>query len=230
MSRQVWSDSDYVYSVTSSGLEVFDTNSQLLGAVAYNIDGYSTVWANNNYIYLGSANAGLKRIYKPSISMNVVSPTNINSNLQNYFSYPDLRSNNIKYIHGNYNKLIICSTSGIDIVRTDSLYITHHTMPSGEVPLGCFVTETNNFYYTTVSGTTYYLHKLYGNNSDWINSDYFYTTTSGVLNGVASINDIYITDNTSVSGVNFNTLFLATDLGVYIIDEGSKDYIILHII
>lgn len=230
MSVQIWTDSDYVYAVTSSGLEVYDIATELLGATAYNIDGYSSVWSGGDYIYIGTFGAGLKKLYKPSIIMNVYTPTNLNSYVSSYFSYPDIRSNDIKYIHGNYNKLIVCSASGVDIVRTDSLYITSRTISSGETPLKCFATETDDFYYMTISGSTYYLHYLNRNKSDWLNSDYFYTTNNGIFSGVNLLTDMYITSGTSVSGSSFNTLFVTTNSGVYVIDEGSGNYVIFTII
>jgi len=47
---------------------------------------------------------------------------------------------------------------------------------------------------------------------------------------VSSITDLYVTAGTSISGASYNTLFLATDTGIYVVDEGSGDYIILTIV
>jgi hypothetical protein len=228
MSVQIWTDSDYVYVVTSSGLEIYDLTSQLLGAAAYDVGGYNSVWSGGDYIYVGTFGAGIKRLYKPSIIIDTIAPTNINDYITNYFGYPDITSDTINYIHGNYNKLLVCTTAGIDIVRTDSLYITHHTTTSGDNTLKCFATETNNFYYT-ISGidSKYYIHRLNYNTSDWYEPDYIYITSSGVLNYVSTITDFYVSTGTSISGSNFNTLFLATDVGIYVIDEGYTDYITL---
>lgn len=227
MSTQIWTDSDYVYIVTSSGLEIYDLTSQLLGATAYNISGYSSVWASDNYIYIGTFGAGIKKLYKPSIVIDVVAPTNINDYITDYFKCPDITSDTINYIHGNYNKLFVCTTAGADIIRTDSLYITHYTTMSGYSIKKCFVTETDNFYYT-ISGTDskYYIHRLNENMSDWSGPDYVYITSSGVLGSVSTVTDLYVSTGTSVSGSDFNTLFLATNMGIYVIDEGSNDYMI----
>jgi len=231
MSVQIWADSDYVYTATSSGLEIYDLATELLGATAYNEDGYSSVWSNDDYIYIGTFGAGLKKLYKPSLIINTIAPTNINSYITDYFKHPDITSDTINYIHGNYNKLLICTTAGVDIVRTDSLYITHYTTVSGDNILKCFATETDNFYYT-ISGvdSKYYIHMLDGNTSDWFEPDYIYSTSSGVLDGVSSITDLYVTAGTSISGASYNTLFLATDTGIYVVDEGAGDYIILTIV
>jgi len=228
MSTQIWTDSDHVYVTTLSGLEIYDLDSQLLGATAYNEDGYSSVWSNDDYIYIGTFGAGLKKLYKSAITMNPATPTNINGIITDYFIYPDITSNNINYIHGNHNKLLVCTISGVDIIRTDSLYITHHYTTQDEEPLKCFSTETDDFYYTIVSGvdSTHYLHRLCGNKSDWNESDYSYVSGLGMLSSIESITDIYITDGTSVSGSDYNTVFLTTNSGVYVIDEGSNDYII----
>jgi len=227
MSVQIWADSDYVYTATSSGLEVYDLATELLGATAYNEGGYSSVWSNDDYIYIGTFGAGLKKLYKASIVMNVVTPTNINAYITDYFKYPDITSDTINYIHGNYNKLLVCTTAGVDIIRADSLYITHHTTVSGDNTLKCFATETDSFYYT-ISGadSKYSIHRLNENTSDWSGPDYIYITGSGILNDVSTITDLYISAGTSISGSNYNTLFLATDVGIYVIDEGSDDYLV----
>jgi hypothetical protein len=228
MSTQIWTDSDYVYVVTSSGLEIYDLTSQLLGATAYNINGYSSVWASDNYIYIGTFSAGIKKLYKPSIVIDVVAPTNINDYIIDYFKYPDITSDTVNYIHGNYNKLLVCTTAGVDIIRTDSLYITHHYTTPDEEPLKCFSTDTDGFYYTVVSGisSTYYLYRLDGNKSNWNESNYSYMSGFGILSSIESVMDIYVTDGTSISGSNYNTVFLTTNSGVYVIDEGSGDYVI----
>jgi len=232
MATQIWTDSDYVYAVTLSGLEVYDLTSQLLGATAHNVDGYSGVWSRDDFIYIGTFNAGIKKIYKSSITMNPAAPTNINSYVVNYFTYPDITSNSVNYIHGNYNKLIVCTVSGVDIIRTDSSYITHHYTTPDEEPLRCFSTETDDFYYTIVSGvgSVYYLHRLNGNKSDWSESNYNYMSGFDILNSVESISDMYVTDGTSISGSDYNTVFLTTNSGVYVIDEGSGDYVVFTVV
>lgn len=225
---QIQTDSDYVFVVTSSGLEVYDLTSQLLGATAYNINGYSSVYSTDDFVYIGTINSGIKKIYKPSIIMNPATPTNINSYITNYFAYPDITSNSINYIHGNSKKLLVCTVSGIDVIRIDSSYITHHYTTPNETPLKCFATDADDFYYTVVSGisSTYYLHRLDGNKSNWNESNYSYMSGFGILSSIESVTDIYVTDGTSVSGSNYNTVFLTTNSGVYIVDEGSGDYVI----
>jgi len=86
------------------------------------------------------------------------------------------------------------------------------------------VTPTNDYYYYTVSGTEYWsINRLNGNTSDWSLPDTYYTTGSGFLGDVTCLVDFYVTEHTATSGIN-NTLFLATDNGVYVYDEGANLY------
>jgi hypothetical protein len=140
---------------------------------------------------------------------------------------PFITSNSVRYIHGNSNKLICCTVEGVDIIRRDSNYITHTNVLGATK---CFVTPNYDYYYYTVSGTTnWYLNRLNNNTSDWTTSDIVYTTGSGFLSDSVAIKDFYVTEHTSISGLN-NTIFLIADDGVHIYDEGSNDHIIYRVI
>jgi hypothetical protein len=88
------------------------------------------------------------------------------------------------------------------------------------------VTPNYDYYYYTVDNIdNWILHRLNGNNSNWIDPDIIYTTGSGFLSDSTCIKDFYVTEHTSMSGVN-NTLFLSTDYGVYVYDEGTGAFIV----
>ncbi len=214
--NQIWTDNKYVYAATISGLDVVSIETEQRQSFASNSNGYSTVWSDNNEIFVGTTTAGIKFFNQASIG-----PAELVSYLVTYVRAPDITSNDVKYIHGNANKLICCTVKGVDIIRRNSHYITHTTI-SGATK--CFVTPNFDYYYYTVSGVdNWTLNRLNGNTSDWVLPDMIYTTGSGFLAGSTRINDFYVTEHTSVSGA-YNTLFIATDLGVYAYDEGSTEH------
>jgi len=220
---QIWTDDQYVYAATTSGLDVIDIETEQRISFATNSDGYTTVWSDDDNVFIGSSSAGIKILSKLDIG-----PTEIVTALSDYTIEPDITSDEIKYIHGNVNKLICCTVEGIDIIRRDSHYITHTTITGAQK---CFVTTDYDYYYYTVSGTSsvsgvadpWYIYRLNGNTGDWNNADIIYTTGSGFLNNATCLTDFYVTEHTSVSGAD-NTLFIATDAGVYVYDEGSAQY------
>ncbi len=213
--NQIWTDNKYVYAATTSGLDIINIETEQRQSFITNSSGYSSVWSDNEKIFIGST-AGIKFFNQATIG-----PPEMIYFIADYVRIPDITSNNIKYIHGNSNKLICCTVEGIDIIRRDTGYITH-TIISGATK--CFVTPEYDYYYYTISGTTNWsLNRLDGNTGDWDLPDMIYTTGSGFLAGSTRINDFYVTEHTSVGGV-YNTLFIATDLGVYVYDEGSTEH------
>jgi hypothetical protein len=213
---QIWTDNKYVYAATTSGLDIIEIETELRCSFVSNSSGYSSVWSDNNEIFVGSMTNGITYFNQYSIG-----PLDMVSFLVPYAKTPFITSNEIKYIHGNLSKLICCTSKGVDIIRRDSNYITHTTI-SGATK--CFVTTNYNYYYYTISGSEYWsLNRLNGNTGDWLVPDIIYTTGSGFLQSSNSINDFYVTEHTSLNGMN-NTLFIATDLGAYVYDEGTTDY------
>lgn len=216
--RQIWTDTDYVYAATSSGLDVINIATEQTQSFASEPAGYNTVWADEDYVFVGTTNSGIKFLAKSAIG-----PADISSELTIYAQSPDLVSNNVKYVHGNSTKLICCTLDGVNIIRRDSHYITKATVSGASK---CFVTPDYDYFYYLVSGTNdWTLNRLNENRSDWYNADIIYTTGSGFLENVTEIKDFYVTEHTSTSG-NYNTLFLATDNGAYVYDEFTTDYLI----
>ena len=213
---QIWTGNKYVYAATTSGLDIIEIETELRCSFASNSSGYSSVWSDNNEIFVGSMDNGIKYFNQSSIG-----PVEMISFLLTYAIEPFITSNKIRYIHGNLNKLICCTSKGVDIIRRDSNYITHTTISGANK---CFVTPDYNYYYYTISGVSEWnLCRLNINTSDWVTPDITYTTGSGFLQIASRINDFYVTEHTSLNGEN-NTLFIATDIGAYVYDEGSTDY------
>lgn len=226
MPNQIWTDDSYVYIATISGLDIVSIETEERQSFIIYEGGCSTVWSDNTNIFVGTTTFGIKYF-----SQSDIGPEDITSCLMDYVMYPDLTSDIIRYIHGNSNKLICCTVEGVDIIRRDTHYITHSNI------LGvnkCFVTPNHDYYYYTVSGTVssgtapWYLYRLNGNKSDWTTPDIVYTTGSGFLLESSSINDIYVTEHTSISGLN-NTVFVATDDGVHVYDEYTTECVIYRI-
>jgi hypothetical protein len=214
---QVWTDDDYVYAATTSGLYIIDGYTEQQVAYVKPETGstdYRTVFADGTYVYIGTAIAGVKRL---SIT-DIETGGNLITSLIDYVKTPDITSNDIRYIHGNDNNLILCTSEGVDIVYKSSFYVANITV-SG-TPNKCFA--LNNSYYYTVSGTnSWTLNRIEVNN---FVPNKIYTTGVGFLSNATRIKDFYVTENTSTVG-DYNTIFIATDAGVSVFDEGSENYI-----
>ena len=216
--NQIYLDDDYVYAATSSGLNIIDIETESVVSNEYSYP-YTTVWVNDDTVFLGTNGYGIK-----SLDKSFIAPGEISSRLENYASEPDITNNNINYLYGNYHKLMCCTDTGVDIIGLNTCYITHTTISAGAEK--CFAAENDKFYYTTSGINNQYLHRLDSNAGDWITPDHTYTTGISCLTNASGINDIYVTTGTSLVGSDYNTLFLATDYGVHIIDEGTGVYAI----
>lgn len=216
--NQIWTDETYVYAATSAGLKIIDIETENVVANEYSY-AYTTVWSNTDTIFLGTDGNGIK-----SLNKSFIAPGEISSGLNNYASEPDITNNNINYFHGNYHKLMCCTISGVDIIGLDTHYITHTTISAGAKK--CFAAENDKFYYTVSGINNQYIHRLDSNNGDWITPDHTYTTGSLFLSSASGINDIYVTAETSLAGNEYNTLFVSTDYGIHIQDEGTGIYAI----
>ena len=172
--NQIWTDDQYVYAATASGLDIISIETEQRQSFATNSNGYSTVWSDNEEIFVGTTNAGIKSFNQSSIG-----PSEIVNFIKEYVRTPFITSNNIRYIHGNSNKLICCTVKGVDIIRRDSHYITRTVINGANK---CFVTPNYDYYYYTVSGSTSWtLNRLDGNTGNWTTPDIVYTTGSGFL-------------------------------------------------
>lgn len=218
---QIWTDDTYVYAATSSGLAIVDIESEQQTSFATNQGGYTTVWADNEKIFVGCS-SGIKVMDKKNVG-----PKEVFSYLYDYARIPDITSEDVKYIHGNENKLICCTARGVDVFWKNSTGYRAYTRLLGAKK--CFATPNNYFYYT-VSGTStsgtppWYICRLNDITSDWNEPDVTYTTGSGFLTNTTCLHDFYVTEHTSISGIN-NTLFIAADDGVHVYDEGTDQHV-----
>lgn len=214
---QLWMDEDYIYYITPSGLNVMETS---YGAkVAYiNYDGgFSSIWGNNQKIYLGTFDSGIKYLSKLLIIGNEAAPTSLDLCLVDYSYLYNASSPNIRYLHGNATSLVVVTDVGIDVINDGPNSFKSYFY--SEDVNKAYITENNNVYYTTSSG----LFRKNSSLSDWELPDVSYIAGNSFIPANVVLNDFYITINTSVSGNN-NTLFVATTSGVYVFDEESELY------
>lgn len=220
--NHIWTDNLYVYAATTDGLDVIDIDTELRQSFATNLGGYTTVWSDSDFVFVGSS-AGIQYFRQSDVG-----PAEIISALTDYASVPDLTSDEVRYLHGNENKLICCTERGVDVIRRNSGYRTYTNVFGAQK---CFITPNHDYIYYTISGIAtsgtapWYIHRLNNNTSNWSSPDLIYATGSGFLENATRLNDFYVTEHTSTSGLN-NTLFIATDNGIYVYDEGSGNYIV----
>jgi hypothetical protein len=122
----------------------------------------------------------------------------IYDDLQVYKEYPNITNNEVIYLHGGGEYLCVTTVSGVDQYNTVS-GTRIYTIISGADK--CFQTVDGAFYY---------------NESDELHSD--------MLLGMSTINDIYVTEGTSMYN-NDNVLFIAANNGAHIIEERKGDEI-----
>ena len=221
--NQIYSDSNYVYAVTTSGLDIIDKTEEDKIAYIYTSDGFETVWTNDDRVYLGTSASGIKYFNKTCISGTVLIPEDLITCLNDYVSPFGISSQTIRYIHGSSdNYLMCCTNSGVDVYYMKSTKY-RSSLETTEAQK-CFMTSTGKFYYTNTSGVNRVDKPLW----DWTIPDYSYTAGRNILASGVGINDIFVTENTAANTTD-NTVFIATTSGVYVIDEGSLSYVIYYI-
>jgi hypothetical protein len=224
--NQIYSDDDYVYAACDFGLDIISMGTEQKIAYIEHKLGFNTVWANDDRIYLGTVSSGIKYFNKTCVSGTISNPANLITCLVDYASPFGISSQTIRYIHGSGDDYLMCCTDvGVDVyhMKMTKYRSTHSTTGAQK----CFMTSNGKFYYTSVSGSDWFLNRVDKPLWDWITPDYIYNTGGDILPAGLEINDIFITENTASNTVD-NTVFIATTSGVYVIDEGSLDYVVYY--
>lgn len=222
--RQVWTDSNYVYAATSEGLKIHQIISESEYAYIDYSDGFTSVWANNNKVFLGTTNSGVKYINKTCISGSISTPYDLITclnDLSGVTPHFNLTSNSIIYLHGNDDKLLVITSSGVDVIKMNPQSYKSSTTVSG-INKG-FMTSSGKFYY--MDSTHLYVRNLPIN--DWTEPNQTYTVGSGIFAAGIELNDLFITEATASNNTD-NTIFMATTSGVYVIDEIDNIYSIYY--
>lgn len=228
---QIWTDDNYVYAATNQGLDIYDVVSELKYAFVTYSGGFNTVWANDDYVFIGTSISGIKYIAKTCISGSTGLPYNL-ANCLGEFSeltvHYYLTDVDIRYIHGNGDVVLAVTASGVDVVKFEPMgYRSYTIFGEGVVGYKGFMTSTGKFYYTISGSSGWELYRINTCLTDWTIPSYTYTCGSGIFGADLSINDVFITESTAEDGVN-NTIFTATSSGVYVIDESNLHYAIYY--
>jgi hypothetical protein len=127
----IWTTDTYIYRATTSGLAIHDYSTEAL--ITFVPMPASSVWADNQYIYVGTTTSGVLR----SVTSGTISFTT-------YKEYPNITSNTVNYIHGAGNYICIATESGIDRynISTDDRATNFAAGPKK-----CFQTTAGDYYY-----------------------------------------------------------------------------------
>lgn len=212
---QIWTDDTYVYTALSTGLKIYEIESESEYAYIDYTGGFNTVWASTNRVFVGTSDAGIKYFNKTCISGSTSSPYDLVGCLGSFSEltyYSTLTAHSIVYLHGYGDVLGVVTTSGVDVVKIDPQSYRSFTTISGGRK--CFMTA-DKFYYT-LSDRVNRVDNIMG---DWTTPSTAYVTGSGIFTAGIEINDLYITND---------TIYTATTSGVYVIDENTQDYEIYY--
>lgn len=225
--HQIWSDMDYVYAAITFGLDIIEMESELKVAYIEQHMGFSTVWANDDRVYLGTSTSGIKYFEKTCISGSLVIPIDMVLCLIDYASPHGASSETVRYIHGSGDDYLMCCTnSGVDVyhMKPTMYRSTHATTDAYK----CFMTSTGKFYYTTNVDGQWAVNRVDNPLWDWTTPDYIHAAGGIILASGIAINDIFVTEGTSPYDNTSNTLFVATSSGAYVIDEGDFRYAVYY--
>lgn len=220
--NQIWTDDNYVYAATSNGTDIYQVVSEKKYAYIEYTGGFNTVWGNDEKIFFGTSDNGVKYINKSDITGNIITPVSLVGMMESLYITPyELTSMDIKYIHGNDKTLMVVTSSGIDTIKYGFQGYHSSTMVSGGTK--CFLASNKRCYYILNQGGSWSLNRVDNYLGDWVAPDKRYMPGSGTFNANITFNDIYVTEGTSTDGSN-NVLFVATSSGVYVVDEGTGLY------
>lgn len=223
--NQIYSDDMYLYAAFSTELRMYEIESEEYIAYTPYPNEINTVWCNDDYVFIGTMEDGIKYLEKTCISGSSLLPYDLSHCLKEFnelTDYYELTSNNIRHIHGYGDVMLVTTSSGVDVVKLGDRGYRSFTTISG-IAKG-FMTSAGKFYY--FNPTTIY--RVDSPLCDWVITDKEYVTGSGIFRGWVEIKDIFITEKTSSDNVS-NTIFAATTQGAYIIDEGTEDFAIYFI-
>lgn len=134
--RNIWTLDPFVFKPTTSGLSVFGLVSEALVNFIPLAGGINSVWADEQYVYLGTSVSGIYRCPTSTVSGATT--------LTPYKTYPDITSNEVNYIHGKGDYLCATTASGVDRykVSTDDREYVEVAGPGK-----CFQTSNGDYYY-----------------------------------------------------------------------------------
>jgi len=213
--NEIFTDALYVFAATETSLDIINIESESKCAYAEQKGGFTTVWANDTTVFLGTTSSGVKYLRKSDISCDIIAPVDLTDYIRPFVNEPFITNNGIKHIHGQDDRIICCTASGVDVYKLEPNGYRSFTTVSGAYK--CFMPPGRTAYYLTSSGTDYFINKINTTLLDWSEPDEVFTVDLGLR-----INDLFVTAHTAVGGTK-NTLFIATSSGVYVIDEATYE-------
>jgi len=138
--KNIWVTDDYIFQCVSSGIKVFNIDTSPLGFidVCYRP---SSVWADDNTLYISTTVSGIFRHPITSISGGVF------TDLEVYKQYPDITNNGVNYIHGAGDFFCATTVSGVDQIRFSN---NNRIKLIAEGDFGkCHQVSTGELYYIT---------------------------------------------------------------------------------
>jgi len=199
-------DSINYYVISDAGLDVVIKSGRSLSAWITYSGGFTCVAQDSTYLYLGTLDAGVKRISKVLLSGNSTSSL---SDFLSTTSTPSIDSNTINCVDIDTN-LLIATANGINYYNGSSLYTKTY---SGGINF-C-VLSVAKLYYSTYGAGLYYKNGLPTANS-WSATGVYSNPTFSISNNINCF--VVITNGSSVDS-NSNKIGLGTDNGIYIIDS-----------
>jgi len=190
----IWVSGNFIFKTTSSGINVYNlVNETLIGAITYlNVN---SVWANDDYLYIGTTDSGVLESPISSISGGIYNDFDI------YKDYPFIE-NYVNYIHGAGNYLNIATISGVHIFNLATDIEVYYNESILADKCHQMADRTSYYIYNDKLKTVY--------NDD---STHLYQSGDGIIPTVSGINDLYV-----VSGTK-NLILLATTAGAVMIEE-----------
>jgi len=143
--RNIWVTDEYVFNCTVSGIAVYDSGATWLGHIEVP-ERASSVWSDNDFLYIGTTSSGILKHSLTSISGSVFNDVSV------YKQYPDITSNGVNYIHGAGGYICATTVSGVDQIHITSDTRIHTTISgmSLSTTVGkCFQMSTGGLYYIT---------------------------------------------------------------------------------
>lgn len=210
--RQIVYDINYIYVTTVSGLTIYDFETSVVIAKVDYDQGFTAVWGNSTYLYLGTLGEGIKVLTKSEIYTIPEYVVNLTNNVFNLSGTYLPSSNVISFIHGEDDLLTVVTDVGIDVIHNYGNTFKSHF--SSVNVTRCYLTLKRELYYLTADNVLFKANTIL---CDW---DIYDTHSYGAdfFGEELEIYDFVVTVNTS-SSKNKNTIFVATSNGIFVIDE-----------
>lgn len=210
----IWTEEQYIYKATSSGVNVYDLATEALVSVACWNEGINSVWANTDYVFMATTNSGILWLSVSTIS----GSSDVTDQLSTYKNYPDITNEHVNYLHGAGNYLCVTTIGGVDHINLTTNSGIYTTVSGAQK---CYQTENGRFYYCFDDS----LNIVYDNTQNWTNPGYVYSAGDSIVPAGITINDMFVTEGTSAYQSSDNVIFLATTSGAAMIEERKGDEI-----